>query len=141
MTKVNPVLMVAPELALWKTGGVANLVKKLANALTATGRARPTVLGTARKVCRPAPPHYHSSIEFELIEKPEVSEPFCHSLLQLRYRAALREWVHPNPRGIVHFGILPGARALLAAEISFRRQSWPPEVFNTSGWVEMRAPK
>ena len=117
------VLFVAPELAPWKKGGVSNAIQKLANAMADSDEVKLTLLGTVARGCRPSPPDYNERIEFILIEKPEVPEPLYHIRLQTRYRSAVKSWLRDNPDGLIHFHILPGARALLAAAAALQARA------------------
>lgn len=108
-------LFVAAELAPWNTGGISNVVQKLGNALAVESGVKLTILGTVPLKPHSPPVGYHPAIEFICVEKPGTAEPLRHLQLQTGYRTAVSAWTRANPTGIVHFHILPGARAFLAA--------------------------
>jgi glycosyltransferase involved in cell wall biosynthesis len=114
------VLFVAAELAPWKTGGISNVVQKLGNALAAQGGVKLTILGTVPADVRSDPPGYHPEIRFISVRRPLKLEPLYHAQLQTRYRSAVSTWTRENPNGVVHFHILPGARAFSAATAALR---------------------
>ncbi|MBV9180512.1 MAG: glycosyltransferase family 4 protein [Acidobacteria bacterium] len=115
------VLFVAAELAPWKKGGISNVVQKLGNALAAKSELRVTILGTVPEPVRGAPEGYHQNLEFIYVRRPLKLEPWYHIQLQSRYRAAVSQWIRQNSQGIVHFHILPGARAFSAAAAALDR--------------------
>jgi glycosyltransferase involved in cell wall biosynthesis len=114
------VLFVAAELAPWKIGGIATVVRKLGNAIAAEGGVKLTILGTVPRDADALPTGYHKQVDFICVKRPREVEPLYHLQLQMRYRSAISEWVQNNPSGIVHFHILPGARAFLAAHAALK---------------------
>ena len=131
-------LFIAPELAPWKTGGIASVVQHLASAIAQHGGYSVAIMGTVPRNVNSFPTGYHPNIDWLLIPKPLKVEPIYHTLLQVRYRQAISDWIRTNPQGVIHFHILPGARVFLAAATALR--SGNPLVLSLHDWPPYEIP-
>jgi glycosyltransferase involved in cell wall biosynthesis len=124
--------MVAPELHPWKLDGVSEVVRGLSNALAEIEGLELTVLATTPPGADPYAASYSRRIKFLLVNKPNSPEPFYHLSLQVAYLRHFLAWGRKNTKGVVHFEILPGARAGMAAAACIL---WGrPRIVTFHGW-------
>ncbi|HET7215105.1 MAG TPA: glycosyltransferase family 4 protein [Terriglobia bacterium] len=143
------VLMVAPELYPWRADGVTEVVRGLSNALAGREEVQLSVLATVPGGAEPYEAGYSRRIEFHKVRKYRLPEPFFHLYVMTAYAIVvlLWAWRSRNSARIVHFEVLPGTRAGLAAVASlFARlprlvtiHGWPPNEIPLEKTLRRRA--
>jgi glycosyltransferase involved in cell wall biosynthesis len=108
------VLFLAGELSPWKVGGIATVVKDLANTLAAQPDLEIALLGTVPTDASLPRELYNPVVKDYTVSESRSPQPFRRACLQLGYLRQFRQWIRDSGTGrvVVHAHLLPGFRIL-----------------------------
>lgn len=112
----------------------------MSNALAGREEVQLSVLVTVPGGAEPYEAGYSRRIEFHKVRKYRLPEPFFHLYVMAAYAIVVLWWAwrHRNSERIVHFEILPGTRAGLAAVAAILARL--PRLVTVHGWPPNEIP-
>ncbi len=106
------VLAIAGELAPWKRGGIATVVRGLSNALARHAGVEVSLLGAVPRGEELSRGGYESRIVDLAVRESSLPQPFRRAAMQTGYLRQFRRWARTNSTSgsLVHAHLLPGFR-------------------------------
>lgn len=141
MAKPLQVLFLAGELAPWKQGGIAAVVRGLGNALASREEIQLSILGTLPTGVALTGPWYDPRIQDYCAHVRHLPRPLRRLALQSDYVRQVRRWlrdVDAPERAVVHAHLLPGFRLMLPVLEALRAKV--PLVQTVYDWLPLEIP-